>query len=118
MSSPGARSSSGSHCTSTVPSSFPPFLGPCPGGEGRWQCLLAPLLALPPLTGYLGSFTELAPPPRPLMSFHSALLLARPIWLWFSACARGSCWQAPAKGRVIALVALVRGCAAVAFARA
>lgn len=52
------------------------------------------------------------------MFFHSALLLARPIWLWFSACARGSCWQAPAKGRVIALVALVRGCAAVAFAQA
>ncbi|MBC2870903.1 hypothetical protein H7271_04710 [Bittarella massiliensis] len=57
-------------------------------------------------------------PPRPLMSFHSALLLARPIWLWFSACARGSCWRVPAKGRVIALVALVRGCAAVAFSQA
>lgn len=56
---PGAGSSSGSHCTSTVPSSSPPFLGPCPGGEGRWQCLLA----LPPLTGYLGSFTERANTP-------------------------------------------------------
>ena len=94
------------------------------GREGwRWQCLLALLLALPPLTGYLGSFTELANTPllNPLMSFHSALLLARPIWLWFSACALGSCWRAPAKavspakGVAIALAALALGCAAIAL---
>lgn len=38
------------------------------------------------------------PPPRPLMSFHSALLLARPIWLWFSACARGAVGRPPQRG--------------------
>ena len=72
------------------------------GREGwRWQCLLALLLAVPPLTGYLGSFTELANTPllNPLVSFHSALLLARPIWLWM----------------VIALAALALGCAAIAL---
>lgn len=94
------------------------------GREGwRWQCLLAFLLAVPPLMGYLGSFTELANPPllNPLMSFHSALLLARPIWLWFAACVLGSCWRAPAKpaspakGVAIALAALALGCAAIAL---
>ena len=55
------------------------------------------------------------------MSFHSALLLARPIWLWFSACALGSCWRAPAKavspakGVAIALAALALGFAAIAL---
>lgn len=75
-----------------------PFSGRVQGERGGGNACWRPSSPLPPLTGYLGSFTELAPPPRPLMSFHSALLLARPIWLWFSACARGAVGRPPQRG--------------------